>query len=288
MQRDSSRVNGGTKGRGGIALAGGGVGTLLLVGIFLALGGSPSDLGALLGGSSTSTGMSTDGAALDHCDTSDSANTYDDCRVLYTAYSVDDVWSHVLPEQAGIAYTQPGVTLFHGSTTSGCGTASASTGPFYCPSDRTVYLDISFFEQLGQLGGSDGPLAQMYIVAHEFGHHIQQLEGTLGLSNYNDPGPDSNAVNIELQADCYGGLWAGLADDGENAMLEPVTDEQVAQAVTTARAVGDDNIQRRSGGDVNPDAFTHGTSEQRQQAFLAGYRSGLMSQCDTLGRGAYQ
>ena len=137
-------------------------------------------------------------------------------------------------------------------------------------------------------GGDDAPLAQMYIVAHEFGHHIQNLEGTLGLSDYDDPGADSNAVKIELQADCYAGLWASYADKGDNPLLEPITKEQVSDAVAAAQAVGDDNIQRRSGGQVQPDSWTHGSSEQREKAFLAGYNSGKMSQCDTLERGAYR
>ena len=147
---------------------------------------------------------------------------------------------------------------------------------------------MSFFEQLEQLGGTNAPLAQMYIVAHEFAHHIQQLEGTLSLSNYNDPGEDSNAVKIELQADCYAGIWISQADKGDDALLEPITEEQVAGAIDTARAVGDDNIQQRSGGEVRPDLWTHGSSEQRQNAFLTGYNEGTMASCDTLGRGVYR
>ena len=123
----------------------------------------------------------------------------------------------------------------------------------------------------------------MYIVAHEFAHHVQQLEGTLSMSNYNDPGADSDAVKVELQADCYAGIWIAHADKGENALLEPITEEQVQGAIDTARAVGDDNIQRRTGGEVRPDLWTHGSSEQRQNALLTGYREGNMAACDTLG-----
>ena len=125
-------------------------------------------------------------------------------------------------------------------------------------------------------------------MAHEFGHSIQQLEGTLGLSDYENPGPDSNAVKLELQADCYGGIWAHYAAQGENAFLEPITDEQVASAVQSTQAVGDDNIQKRSGGEVRPDQWTHGSSEQRTKAFLAGYETGNMSTCDFLDRSAYK
>ncbi len=177
--------------------------------------------------------------------------------------------------------------IFNGSTNSGCGTASSATGPFYCPADQSAYFDTTFFDSLSNYGAHNAPFAQMYIVAHEFGHHIQQLEGTLQLSDYNDPGADSNAVKIELQADCYAGIWASHADKGEDALLEPISQQQVADAVTAAQAVGDDNIQRRSTGQVQPDAWTHGSSEQRQRAFLAGYNSGRMAECDTLGRGVY-
>mgnify|MGYP002712999864 CR=1 FL=1 len=126
---------------------------------------------------------------------------------------------------------------------------------------------------------SAGDFAQAYVIAHEVGHHIQNLEGTLGLSDYDDPGADSNAVKIELQADCYAGLWASYADKGDNPLLEPITKEQVSDAVAAAQAVGDDNIQRRSGGQVQPDSWTHGSSEQRQESFLRGYQGGTMESC---------
>ena len=169
--------------------------------------------------------------------------------------------------------------VFTNSTRSGCGVASSATGPFYCPTDQTAYFDVSFFDQLKNYGATNTPFAQEYIVAHEFGHHIQKLQNTLGMSNYNEPGPESNAVKIELQADCYAGVWAYYADKGDNALLQPITEEQLAGAINAARAVGDDNIQQRSGGEVRPDTFTHGTSEQRQEAFLAGYHTGQMSSC---------
>ena len=285
------RASSGRGGRGGMIAAGGGFGSLLLVGLFLLLGGSPGQLGELLGGQEQAQPAIESGEdanePLAHCQTLEDGNTYADCRVDFTGISVDDVWAELLPQQAGIEYTEPGRVIFQQTTQSGCGMASAATGPFYCPTDQTAYFDVSFFEQLESLGGSDGPLAQMYIVAHEFGHHVQQLEGTLGLSNYNEPGAESNAVKIELQADCYAGIWASYADKGEDALLEPITREQVAAAVETARAVGDDNIQERSSGEVRPDTFTHGTSEQRQEAFLAGYRDGTMATCDYLERGVY-
>ncbi|WP_297008910.1 neutral zinc metallopeptidase [uncultured Corynebacterium sp.] len=223
--------------------------------------------------------VSTD-SSLDHCRTWEDANTYDDCRIEGTAISLDSVWSEILPAEAGIAYTEPDVRIGDGTVNTGCGQAStARTGPFYCPGDRTVYIGDDFFAQLKDMGGSDGSFAQMYVVAHEFGHHIQNLQGTIGLSDYNQAGENSNAVKMELQADCYAGVWAHHADNGDNAMLDPLTDDQVAQAIRSAQAIGDDAIQRSSGSAVNPDAWTHGSSVQRQQWFTRGYQGGTVNAC---------
>lgn len=232
------------------------------------------------GGSQNSNVSSQSGGSLDHCQTPEDANNYDDCRIEGTAISLDQVWTELLPEQAGIDYVEPAITIGDGTVNTGCGTAStAQTGPFYCPGDETVYIGDDFFAQLKQMGGSDGPFAQMYVVAHEFGHHIQHLEGNLGLSDYDDPGEDSNAVKMELQADCYAGVWAAHADKGDNAVLDPVTEEQVRQAITSAQAIGDDAIQSGSGAEVNPDAWTHGSSEQREQWFTTGYTNGTVASC---------
>ncbi|WP_291313687.1 neutral zinc metallopeptidase [Corynebacterium sp. UBA2622] len=283
--------SGGGGGIGGmpIAVGGGGIGTLILVALMYFLGGGIGG-GTDQPANPQSSGHmgNTGGYNLDHCNSPNAANEYDDCRVEATMYSVDAVWQKVLPEQAGIDYTQPGMNLFKNSVTTGCGQATASTGPFYCPKDTTAYLDVSFFEELNKLGGSDGPLAQEYAVAHEVGHHIQNLEGTLGMSDYNHPGEDSAAVAIELQADCYAGIWAKHASEGPDAMLDPISQQQLSQALQTARSIGDDNIQKRSGGQVNPDAWTHGSSQQREESFSAGYNSGKMSSCDFLNRGAYK
>lgn len=292
VTRSTDRVStsSGAGRRGGLVV-GGGVGGVALVGLFLLLGGNPADLGLGSGGEAADPqqpGSSSGSYNLDHCQTAADANEHDDCRVVYTSGSVDDVWQSVLPQQAGVDYRLPGVEIFRDTVQTACGFATAQTGPFYCPGDQTLYLDVAFFEQLEYFGGENAPLAQEYIVAHEFGHHIQNLEGTLGLSDYDDPGADSNAVKIELQADCYGGIWAHYADEENGGDLEPITREQLASAVETAGAVGDDNIQRRSGGEVDPEGFTHGTSQQRQDAFLAGYESGEMARCDTLGREVYR
>lgn len=268
---------------------GGGLGGLLIVGLFLLLGGSPAEVQDMLGqGNDQGQVESGEQDTFDHCTSGEIANEDPECRLYYTSFSVNEMWERVLPEQAGLDYREPYLTLFENSVQSGCGMASSATGPFYCPGDESAYFDDSFFAQLEQLGGSDASFSQMYVVAHEYGHHVQNLEGTLGLSDYNDPGPDSNAVKIELQADCYAGIWGAHADSGPDAMLEPISDEELMSAITTAQAIGDDNIQQRSGGEVSPESWTHGSSEQRKEAFLAGYNSGQMSACDFLERGAYQ
>ncbi|WJZ02806.1 KPN_02809 family neutral zinc metallopeptidase [Corynebacterium freiburgense] len=279
------------RGPGGTVAIGGGLGTLVLVALFIFMGGDPKQLESMLG-QQTQQEQSSNGqeqaSGLDHCKVGADANKYDDCRVDFTASSLNVIWGKVLPEQAQIEYTRPDAVIFQGSTNSGCGQASASTGPFYCPRDQSAYFDVSFFEQLRGLGAKNAPFAQEYIIAHEFGHHIQQLEGTLKLSNYNQPGADSNAVKIELQADCYAGVWAHHADDGENALLKEISQQEVQDAIAAAQAVGDDNIQKRSGGEVRPEAWTHGSSAQRAEAFMAGFNTGKMSSCDTLERGVYR
>ena len=288
FQKSSARAERRSGGGRAIAVGGGGIGGLVLIGLYLLLGGDPGQLGQLTGApnnQSSQTAQQSPGE--DSCKTGGDANNRIDCRMEFTGISVDRVWEEQLPAQAGIQYTNPGLVLFEGSTQSGCGAASSSTGPFYCPADQTAYFDTEFFSTLERMGGGNGPLAQEYVVAHEFGHHIQKLEGTLGRSNYNEPGPDSDAVKIELQADCYAGIWAHYADKGPDAILEPLSDEQVADALKTTKAIGDDTIQQHSGGGVQPDSWTHGSAEQRTKAFLTGYKSGKMSQCDTLERGVY-
>lgn len=275
-----------------IAVGGGGLGTLLLIGLFLLLGGggispAPQDPGQSQG-QHNGTGGTGGGFDLEQCNREGAVNEIPECRAAMSADSLNRVWGEVLPDQAGLDYSMPEMELFQNDVNTACGYATARTGPFYCPRDKSIYLDTTFFKQLESMGGSDGPLSQMYVVAHEWGHHIQNIEGTLGLSDYNDPGEDSAAVALELQADCYAGVWASRADKGDDAILEPITEEQVKQAILTARAIGDDHIQEQAGQEVNPDAWTHGSSEQRQKLFLAGYESGSLAQCDTLNRGAYK
>ncbi|MDY6050975.1 MAG: neutral zinc metallopeptidase [Rothia sp. (in: high G+C Gram-positive bacteria)] len=261
-------------------------GVLVVAAIFFFASGG---LGGLTGGGNSNSMYGNDaqqkqvtGAGnFEHCQTYEDANRYDDCRILATGVSLGMVWEEKLPAEAGISYTAPDLVLGEGHISTGCGTANISqTGPFYCPADQTVYMSVPFFDQLKAMGGSNGDFAVMYVTAHEFAHHIQQTMGTLKYSDYQDPGADSGAVQVEVQADCYAGVWASQADKGENALLNPLTQNQIQQAIDTARAIGDDAIQRSSGQQVNPDLWTHGSSEQRVYWFTRGYTEGTMAACN--------
>ncbi|AOZ63654.1 zinc metallopeptidase [Rhodococcus phage Weasels2] len=217
--------------------------------------------------------------------TVEQANTSTDCRIEFTASSLDTVWSQVLKENTGVAYTSPTVTVFDGSVSTACGTGTTKNGAFYCSYDQTVYIDTKFFDQLTQWGSSVGPLAQEYVLAHEFGHHIQNQLGVLQRGFSNSRGDGSMPVRTELQADCYAGVWATKSDEVNTESGAPgvnqISPQQLTDALTAAEAVGDDNIQTHRGEQVNAQKWAHGSSEQRQAWFLRGYTSGNMNQCDT-------
>ncbi|MDI6022432.1 neutral zinc metallopeptidase [Leucobacter sp. UT-8R-CII-1-4] len=229
---------------------------------------------------STQTSSSEQTLDLSHCTSGAAANEDDNCRMAGAADSLDVYWNATL----GDGYRIPGVILYTGSTSSACGTASTAVGPFYCPRDESIYVDTDFFQSLrSDFGATAGPLAQMYVLAHEWGHHISNLTGTLGQVG-NDSGASSGSVRLELQADCYAGAWvkdaSQVKDANGNTFMKPVTREEIADALNAAAAVGDDHIQQQAGQSVNPDGFTHGTSEQRQRWFQRGYESGPGA-CDT-------
>jgi predicted metalloprotease len=184
----------------------------------------------------------------------------------------------------------PELILFSGSVGTGCGNATSAVGPFYCPPDQTVYIDTAFFEQLqSQFGATGQSLAQMYIVAHEWGHHIQNITGTMNGLDLQDAGPTSDGVRLELQADCYAGAWVAASSDTEDssgiALLKEPTDAEIADALNAAEVVGDDYIQENLGsGQVNPETWTHGSSDQRQAWFRTGFTQGVGA-CDTFASG---
>ncbi|WIB26129.1 neutral zinc metallopeptidase [Curtobacterium sp. MCSS17_015] len=287
---DDSQLSGGkVKRRGpgrGVAIGGGSIGTVIVV--FLIAQFTGVDLSGVVGGGGGLTTIQQGGAEASpvaECRTGRDANASIDCRMEGAAESLDTYWSAEARE-LGVSYSTPEFFQFTGSTDTGCGTASASTGPFYCPPDRALYVDTDFYDELrSTYGASGGPLAEMYVVAHEWGHHIQQLEGTFAETDRSGSGATSDSVRVELQADCFAGAWVGDAATTKSAngetFFEPVTRAQVADALSAASAVGDDSIQERATGRVDPDSFTHGTSEQRQDWFERGYEQGATS-CDTL------
>lgn len=270
----------------GIAVGGGGVGVIALFLLSQLLG---VDLSGLLGSAGTEQSAS-EGSSLDECLTGADANADVDCRMKGAAATLDTYWTEALPA-IGTAYSSPQpIALFTDAATTGCGSASSSTGPFYCPPDQTIYIDTAFFDELRtRFGSSGGPLAEMYVVAHEWGHHVQNLTGVLASAQDGQTGAASNSVRTELQADCYAGAWTAAAsttrDDAGVAFLKPVTDAQIADALSAASAVGDDRIQQSAQGSVNPEAWTHGSSDQRQKWFMTGYNGGAGA-CDTFAPSA--
>jgi predicted metalloprotease len=268
-----------TGGNGGkIAGGGGAIGIVVLL-VYLFSNGQV-DLTGVAGGGGAPQPEGTVGAC-----TAEQANTDRECLYSATLDSLDTFWSAGVAA-AGGQFSQPDAVSFTSAVATGCGNASSSTGPFYCPPDATIYVDVSFFDQLAQLGAEDGPLAEQYVIAHEYGHHIQNITGVMDQANRQGTGAESDSVRVELQADCYAGMWAGAAastvdPDTGVTYLEPITQQQLQNALAAAAAVGDDNIQEQSGGGVNPDSWTHGSSEQRERWFTTGYEQGSLQACDT-------
>lgn len=268
------------RGRAGIAIGGGGglVGIVVLV-IALTTGVDLSPfVDGLEGGG---TGGGGQGGTAVVCESGEQANASVDCRMQGASASLDTYWASRVE-----GYRSPAdFVLFTGAVDTACGGATSAVGPFYCPPDETIYLDTSFFDELSsRFGASDGSLAQLYIVAHEWGHHIQSITGQMNGLDLRSTGPDSDGVRLELQADCYAGAWVGAAettlDENGVPFLEPITPTQLADALSAAQAVGDDRIQESARGQVNPETWTHGSSEQRERWFQTGRTSGPLA-CDT-------
>ncbi|MEO7270232.1 MAG: neutral zinc metallopeptidase [Knoellia sp.] len=285
---DTSQVESGGGGGapGGIAV-GGGIGGIILLIIGLIFGIDTSGMSPDTTGSSQEQvdGTSGSSADFDKCKTGADANADVQCRVIGTVNSVNAFWTTELPRYQ--KQWQPTKTvLYTGSTQSQCGTASNQVGPFYCPLDQKVYIDADFFAILTkQFGADSGALAQEYVVAHEYGHALQDQLGLLGRAQQDPQGPNSGGVRIELMADCLAGVWAKNASTtngaGGKPFLKELTDADIKSALSAASAVGDDRIQEKTQGQVNPESWTHGSAEARQRWFLQGYTKGDLNSCNT-------
>jgi predicted metalloprotease len=262
---------------GGLPMGGGITGIIVLVIVVVAIAYLSGGLGAPTPGGQTTGPISSNLQA--ECRTGADANARQDCRIVGYVNSIQAYWTAALP-QLGRSYEMSQTTLFTDFVDTGCGQASSQTGPFYCPADRYIYLDLGFFNVLEQqYGGSSAPLAQAYVVAHEYGHHVQNLMGVLDRSQDGTTGPTSSAVRVELQADCYAGVWAANAVNTE--YIEPLSESEVNSALQAAASVGDDRIQSQGGGGVNPETWTHGSSDQRVKWFKTGYLEADPAACDT-------
>jgi len=295
---DTSRVadggrGGGGAGGGGMRIpipggtrAGGGIGGVIIIILFVVL--SQCMGGGLTGGGGTDTSSAgTDASRMDdgeryaNCTSGADANEDEDCARVAVENSLVAYWDKTLPEQSDTDFSPATMKTFSGAVQTGCGQATSQVGPFYCPPDQRIYLDTTFFKDVleKQLGGQGGDFVEAYVIGHEYGHHIQNLLGTMGQVK-TQQGADSDAVRLELQADCYAGMWTKDASDGDG-ILTDLDEGDIQEALDSAKAVGDDRIQQKSGQGVDPEGWTHGSSEERMRWFTTGYEQGTLEACDT-------
>ena len=269
-QRQSDNVEDrrGMGGRG-VAIGGGGIGVVILAIVIYLCGGNPSQL--------LQTGPAQNEAPIPGTVANKAVSQDENTQFMRAIMgNLEDAWKQILPQQARVPFQAPKLVLFTNQISSACGYASAATGPFYCPGDKKLYLDFAFFDELRREFKAPGDFAQAYVIAHEFGHHIQNLTGTM--DKIQRAGENNRlSVALELQADCYAGIWANFA-----AKQGRVETGDAEEAVRAAAAVGDDMIQKRTQGYVIPDSFTHGSAQQRMTYFSKGFQSGDMKQCQTL------
>ncbi|HET9649651.1 MAG TPA: neutral zinc metallopeptidase [Microlunatus sp.] len=277
---DPSQMGGGGRGSGGKIAIGGGAGLLVLI-VALFLGINPGDL---LGGSAPDTTSTQAASPFAACSRGSDISANRDCRFVAYTNSIQSYW-----KSAADGYQTIQVHTFTGSVNTACGNATSAVGPFYCGGDKIVYLDTGFFDELtSTLGAEGGDAAEAYVLAHEFGHHIQNLTGTMRQvqSQGQQTGPKSPGVRLELQADCYAGVWFAHATDDPNSPIADVSEDDLRRALDAASAVGDDRIQEKMQGQVNPETWTHGSAANRQKWLLQGFKSGDPNQCDTFARNA--
>ncbi len=282
VEDDRAASGGGGFGGGGLRLGVGGIALVAVVGLLM--GKNPLEiLGMVMQVSQNAPVQSTPhGAARP---TGETDNDRSKSMVTHVLGDTEDTWSQLF-KQAGRAYQPPKLVLFRQGIRSGCGDATSAVGPFYCPADTKVYLDLGFFDELRRRFGSPGDFAAAYVVAHEVGHHVQNLLGVSDKVSRARAGQSPRVANalsvkLELQADCLAGVWGHYAQ--QRGLLER---GDLEQALTAAHAIGDDTLQRNAGRSVAPDAFTHGTSEQRMHWFRQGFDGGDIRQCDTFRAGA--
>ena len=271
-----------TAGGGGLGIVG--VVIYLLVSLTGGGGGNGSAVTDLLAQLATGGSNTVDNSQVaSECKTGSDANTKLDCAVVADIDSIQNYWRQKLPD-LGAKYTDAPTVWFSGQVSTGCGNASSGSGPFYCPADKKVYLDLTFYDDLQtQFGAQGGLFVDAYVLAHEYGHHVQDL---LDVQVQSRQGPTSDSVRLELQADCYAGVWAHhattVADASGQPLITDITPDDIARALDTAGRIGDDYIEKNLGsGTVDPSSFTHGTSAQRKKWFTTGYDSGEPKSCNT-------